>query len=308
MSPRCVSLHRPTDTRRIGSGAGSTALAACGLLVVVSLPAHALTIVPTFDSSITGSAYATTIEGAINDAAKFYTRFSNPISVSVDYKLAPSGAGYLGGSYSSYYFSSYLDYGTSLAQDAAAHHNDVAASAAAHLSSGNTADLIRATSADFRALGFSAAGVLNSSGSSGGTFDGVILLNADYLLGFGGAGSYPPTQTIQHEIDEVLGIGGAGSVLNLMQQSGLTSKPTVDFGNGPQTYIGPMDQYRYASAGTPSLNTSGSATSYFSTDGGTSKLVLFNQNKICGDYGDWGEPDVRRWCSRHSPAPHPTLR
>ena len=306
MSPRCVSLHRTDQTGRIRPGAGRTALAACGLLVVVSLPAHALTIVPTFDSSITGSAYATTIEGAINDAAKFYTRFSNPISVSVDYKLAPRARGILG-AVQFYYFPSYLDYGTSLAQDAAAYHNDVAASAAAHLSSGNTADLIRATSADFRALGFSAAGVLNSSGSSGGTFDGVILLNADYLLGFGGSGSYPPTQTIQHEIDEVLGIGGAGSVLNLMQQSGLTSKPTVDFGNGPQTYIGPMDQYRYASAGTPSLNTSGSATSYFSTDGGTSKLVLFNQNKS-GDYGDWGATGCTPWCSRHSPAPHPTLR
>lgn len=287
MDQTCVSPRRHDRRRRgVGSVAGAL-LGGCGLLVAAGMPAHAVTIVPTFDSSITGSAYASTIESAINQAVGFYRLLSNPISVSIDYELAPANAQYLGASASTFYLSGYANYAASLGQDAAANSNQVAATAYAHLSSGNAADQIRATSANFRALGFNAAGNRDSSGGSGGTFDGVILLNASYLLGFSGTGSYAPTETIQHETDEVLGIGGSGSVLNIMQQYGLTAAPTATINNTSQTYIGPLDLYRYAAPGTPSLTTSGTAAAYFSINGGATNLVPFNQDSR-GDYADWG--------------------
>ena len=114
MDQTCVSPRRHDRRQRgVGSVAGAL-LGGCGLLVAAGMPAHAVTIVPTFDSSITGSAYASTIESAINQAVGFYRLLSNPISVSIDYELAPANAQYLGASASTFYLSGYANYAASL--------------------------------------------------------------------------------------------------------------------------------------------------------------------------------------------------
>ena len=120
---------------------------------VAAAPAGAVTILPTFDSTITSSSHASTIETAINNALTFYANFVNPLTVNIDFQLAPSGATYLGGSQSTYYFDSYSNYTSALLANATGAGNQTELVAYNHLGTGNTADLILATSADFRALG-----------------------------------------------------------------------------------------------------------------------------------------------------------
>lgn len=260
-------------------------------LLLAPAPARALTISTTFDASITDNANATAIETAIDGAIGFYSGFTDPVNVSIDYQLAPSSAGYLGASLSDVNYQSYAAYTGALQADATANANTVEATGYAHLATGNTASQIQTSTADARALGFTAPGTLGANGGfgggsfGGGSFDGVIYLNAADLAGFGGGGPYDPTRVIQHETNEVLGIGGTGSVLNTMQQSNTTTPPN----NGQGTYIGPLNLFRYASPGGASLTTSGSASSYFSIDGGASSIVAFNQDSG-GDYADWGAP------------------
>jgi hypothetical protein len=265
-------------------------------VVAAAVPAHALTILPTFNSSITSSADVGTIETDIDNALKFYSYFNNTETVSIDFQLAPSGATYLGGSQSTFYLASYSAYTSAMLANATAGGNTSLLIPYDHLGTGNTADLILETSADFRALGFSGApGLYSANGAFdvGGSFDGIVYLNGADLLGFGGSGTYNPNRVIQHEVDEVLGIGGSGSVLNIVQQDHLSTPPVYEDAadrsdplNG-DTYIGALDMFRYSSAGHKSLTTSGSAASYFSINGGVTDTAPFNQSSS-GDYGDWG--------------------
>jgi hypothetical protein len=276
-----ATMTRPTASR-FWLRAASGGLVA-GMVFAAPLPARALTINATMDSSITGNAYAGTIESAITSAIGFYSAFTDPVTVNISFQLAPSGASYLGGSEASLYVSPYTTYAAALLGDATANANATELTAHSNLATSNTAQQIIGTAADFRALGIAALGNLNSNGSVGGVFDGIVLLNAAYLTGFGGGGSYSSLSVIQHEVNEVLGIGGQGSVLNVMASNNPTSLPTY---NG-KTYISPMDLYRYSAPGVASLTTDGNASTYFSIDGGTTDIVAFNQNSG-GDYGDWG--------------------
>lgn len=287
--PHCRSVRRacPRAAWLWGAAVG---------LVIAAVPARALTILPTFDPTITDSAHASTIETDIDNALAFYKIFNTTDTVSIDFQLAPSNATYLGASQTTFYFANYSDYTSALQGNAAYTQNATQLEAASHIAAGNKANLILESSADFRALGFSGApGLYSANGAFGvgGTFDGIVYLNGQDLLGFGGAGDYDPNRTIQHEVDEVLGIGGSGSVLNIVQQQHLTTPPKYEDAADPSdplngdTYIGALDMFRYSSAGHPSLTTSGSATSYFSINGGVTDIAPFNQNSS-GDYADWG--------------------
>ena len=242
-----------------------------------------LTITPTFDSTISSSSYAGTIEGDINNALTFYNNtFTNPITVNIYFQTSTSG---LGQSNTVQYTTRYTTWTAAQATNSAAHPNNTdEATAIANLSSGNQPTNIQETSAGLRALGFNTPSLLNSGGTigsgSGFVYDGIITLNRNLLSGWSNSGgSYNPNRVIQHEVDEVLGAGGAGSQLN--NSSNNTSTTT----------IGPMDLFRYSASGTPSYTTSGTATSYFSIDGGKTNIVNFNQNPTqpnnVGDYGDW---------------------
>jgi hypothetical protein len=266
------------------------AAAAMGILALAcAAPSRALTIVPTFDASITNLPNAAAVEAAINQVAQTYRMFSNPAKVSIDFQLGDLG-GPGGASLTTLYVSAYSDYeGLALALDAAAHPwNHVLATAQANLAFGNSADFIVSTSANFRALGYIGTdGLLGSDGFNDGTFDGIVLLDAASvqagLYTFTpsvGPGQFSGLDVLYHEVDEVLGIGGDGSFLNFVANG-------VDF-----DAIGPLDPYRYDYfTGLKSYTTDPNTISYFSVDGGNTRIAPFNQINppgFFGDYGDWG--------------------
>jgi len=250
-------------------------------------PASALTILADFGTSITGASNAAQVEGAINAAiANIEAQFSTPGSISIYFGQAAGS--FLGQSQTTDSFLTYNSYKNYLtAASAAQPSNTVLASAVANLSSGNNANgskLVAVTSADAKlALGLSSTGCFDSTGSfvngCGQTNFGVITLSTTYTLNFGTTavpGLYSAINVMEHEIFEILGGGGQGTMLNAVAANFSPFNAAV----------GTLDFYRYSAPGTPSFTTSGSATSYFSVDGGVTNIIGFNQNSG-GDYADW---------------------
>lgn len=276
--------------------AGSIALLCAPLLLgATAQPAAALTIVPSFDSTISNDPNAAAIESAIQLAIAPYAGFTDAVTVNILYQASHAGtSAYLGESGSAFYHQTYATYTGLLAADAAGYGNTTEQSAVAHLSSGNVAQSVLATAADLRALGCGTCigniGSINLTNNSlvyGGTYDGAIAINLSQPLQFSrngngtiNSGFYDAIGVIQHETGEVLGIGGSGSILNDVGSG--STPPTI----GGQTTIGALDLFRYSAAGTASLTTSSSASSYFSVDGGTTSIAHFNQSSN-GDFGDW---------------------
>ncbi len=277
------------------------ALAAAGCAVVAlgfASPAEAtLRILPTFDSSITGASNASAIEGAISAAANAIGRqFSNAFSVPILFEAVHAGTnGFLAASESTFYSSSYSYYTSLLKQAAAANpSNTILSTAAANLAYGNKGGSygIIATNTVFDALGLSLPGGYNASGNFVGTgaYDGVVLINIDQpfsyaqpLPAYNGSNlTYDATRAMEHEIDEVLGGGGSGSTLNDIAYYGRNS-PYDSF----TYYEGALDLYRYSGLHAPSFSTSSAVSSYFSVDGGKTKIVGFNQYAQ-GDFADFG--------------------
>ena len=249
--------------------------------------ACALTIVPTFDASVTGDPNALTLEADFNTAIAVYqSLYTDNITVSILFRYAttaPNGSALSSGTLarSNYviYSQNYATYINALTNDSKS-AND--ATAVAHLPTAATVPTtptkIDVSSANGRAVGLNTQGTMDAtSGVGTGSFDGIVTVNSSQpfqLTRTGGISGtkYDIEQSIEHEIDEVLGLG---SVL----------PNSTDFtGN---VAVKPEDLFRYSAAGTLSLTTSGSATSYLSIDGGTTNLASFNQNST-GDYGDWG--------------------
>lgn len=262
--------------------AASVMIAAIG---AVSASAGAMTITPNFESSITGSSNAATIESDINNALTFYDQnVLNPITVSIDFGIS-TNASYLGQSNNTIASPTYSSYASDLQSNAIKYNNAIELTAYNNLQYGNDsngAENLSVAVPDMMALGDSSYhGGYDTSGNfvgNSGTVDGVITLNATDLSGFGYNGSFSPGRVIQHEVDEILGIGGSGS--------------TLSSSSTPATTFGPMDLFRYSAPQTPSYTNSSTATSYFSIDGGTINLVNFNQNpgtngQTGGDFGDW---------------------
>jgi hypothetical protein len=281
--------------RRAVSGLLTAALAV--FLFGSDAPARAafgaLTIVPTFDSTITGDPNAVAIENTITSAINYYdTTFTSgtaaPLTVAIYFK---EGGG-LGGSNTVLYKIGYQPFISALTAGSSGDAIDT--TALANLPTGTTNPVtgtttINVKSANGRALGFNTPGVLNSSGGVGGSFDGVITLNTS-LTTPGSPGStlqYSLFAVTEHEIDEVLGLGS---------DVGGTS-----FFADPA----PQDLFRYASTGNRTFTTAGD-NAFFSLDG-ANDLVQFNQNGI-GDYGDWHSSStvrVQDWAG--TPGASPTL-
>jgi hypothetical protein len=271
-----------------------SASANLGLLVVTVLTglavtrdqANALTITPSFDTSITAAPDAGAIESSINSVINTYERLlADPIDVTIFFQRAPLQSDRASQSKASLYAVGYFVYTGQMVVDAVFNDNPVLTTAVTNLASGNKSDLMVATSAGLRALGFDAPGLLGTDGERfHGTLDGVITL--DSATDFQYSRPVPPDSidarwAIAHEINEVLGVGGAGgSILDAAFDLGQVSPPF--FGG----VIGGEDLYRYAAPGIPSLTLDSDATAFFSIDGGKTDLARFNQDNAF-DHADW---------------------
>jgi hypothetical protein len=227
-------------------------------LAAASLPAHALLIDATFDSSYNAAQQAT-----VNSAISYFESIlTDNVSVKINFTALNSG---LGSSSQSGYLPTYNQIYNALDADRTSANDNTAVS---HLSSGSSdpatgATQILITHAQCAALGF-------DCGPAVGGFDGTIGINlglVDWDRSDGIAASlYDMMAVVEHEIDEILGIGGPGSGL----------------GHG---FVGVEDLFRYTSAGARSYTQVGD-DAYFSIDGGATDLARFNQDSR-GDYADW---------------------
>jgi hypothetical protein len=235
-------------------------------------PAYAdsmLTIMPTFDSSITGDPNAASIEAVINNAIGYYqstftTKTASPINVSI---LFSEMSGGLGQSITGDYQVPYSAYITAL--NAASSGNATDTTALAHLPVGpfnpvnGSANMI-VSSANARALGFNTPGFVN------GIYDSNISLNTS-ITDVPSGGPYSLFTVTEHEIDEALGFGSNAGSAN----------------NG--TFFGdpsPEDLFRYDQNGNRSFTPSSGALAFFSLNGST-LLAQFDNQGDGGDYGDW---------------------
>jgi hypothetical protein len=243
-------------------------------------PAHAhagLTIIATFDSSITQDPNAAAIEQGINDDISVLEHdITTPATDTIEFASVSNG---LGASATYYNQEPYSQYRSDLEHQAHLSASDRQAlrSLPATLTNPvNGGADVNMTLPLLRATGEAALG--NASGH----VDSTVLLNTS-IMNLSRSGPQDPTkydlqEVAMHEIVEVLGAGGAGD--------GLLSDQ-----------VGPMDLFRYSASGVRSYTTDPTAEAYFSVNGGVSNRGYFNQQSG-GDYGDWssdlnGEPQVQ---------------
>lgn len=289
-------MHQFFDPVRI-SAIGLSAAA------LVTGPAHALLILPTFDSSLTTQSNAAALESAIDTAvATIDGLYSNPGTVQV---LFDYNGAVLGQSQDGENFVTMSQYVSQLTTDSAAHpSNTVLSTALANISKGNgaTATYVLGTTAFLRVgLGFTGPGVTpcyNAGGTyvggCGQTYDAVITIGG-VSTATGGAGqNSQAVSVVEHEVDEVLGGGGTGTTIG-QSQSALAAELPSPANQQPQFIVGPTDLYRYHSTSstcagvtsTPSYSTSTGEIACYSIDGGTSALVQMNEAGNGSDYGDF---------------------
>lgn len=248
---------------------GISALFLAGILGSTFASAN-LTIVPTFDSSITGNANAALIESTINQAITMYNqRFTDPITVNITFRSVTSG---LGSNNPTTITIPYTTFRAALVADASTATD---ATALAHLPNQSTNPVtggpnVVMSRANARALGLSASV----------SVDDVINLNTG-LCFLGHANPQPGLYDLYavtcHELDEALGtVSGVG-------------------GSTPWS----ADMYRYDSLGNRSYTTSTGVQAFLSVDG-TTDIVEYNQlGRTAGDYGDWihhnPNPQIQDW-------------
>jgi hypothetical protein len=261
-------LHQHSPA--IPGRAPSVALAAAALLIAA--PAQALTINPTFDSSITSRANAATIEAAFDTAAgQLDKAFANPASVNITVSWGSIdgqklGAGDVSGSIDNlsgpYTYAALVG---DLGADSKANPKDASLVGAVDNLAKSDPTKINAFEipyAEAKALGLLPPTLPITDGYVG--FSGSAAFDFNPIGGVT-TGDYDFVGLATHEMEEVLG-----------RTTGLDSSAP--------TFATPFDLYRYSAAGVSDF--SYTTAGYFSTNGGKTNLGDFN-NAGTGDRSDW---------------------
>lgn len=263
--------HFPGNARIVSQTAGCVAAA---LTLLTAAPAGAITIIPTFDSSVTSLADAASVEAAFNTVAHDYAiSFTNPVTVNVTVSWGsvagqPLPTNAVGASVDNLYgYYSYSEVRAALAAASASSPSDTAlatALASMPLTAPPGVSQYAIASAEAKALGLIPGDQASPDGYIGfaGVTSGYDFNPVDGVA----AGTFDFEGVAAHEMAEVLG-----------RISGLY--------NAAPTYRTPFDLYRYRSSGV--LDFTYSHAAYFSINGGVTKLQNFNASTIGGDRGDW---------------------
>ncbi|MDR3458326.1 MAG: NF038122 family metalloprotease [Verrucomicrobiae bacterium] len=235
-------------------------MVACGL----STSAYSLTIIPTFDASITNDPNGALMTNAIYAAIRVeQSNFVDNVTLKIHFTNDPSVS--LGQSLTSgndYDYSTFL---TALKNSATSRNDTNGYGKIANTSTDPLAgnNKIYLTKAAARLLGL-------TSGYGQNGFDSTISLKMS-LMNFtrppGNPAKYDLAQVTEHEMDEVMGC----------------SSDLPDL-----TEISPIDLFRYTTNLARTYITTGD-NAYFSVDG-TNLLARFNMNSG-GDYSDWWSYD-----------------
>ncbi len=252
-----ITLFRKGNSVLIGFSAVLVMVA----FLFSGMRASALIITPIWDSSITNDPDAAIIENTINTAIQFYqARFSDPITVTIEFKGKTNG---LGSETHWYWDISYSNFITALRNDATTTNDFIALESLSSDINPVSGAGIRVETANLRAIG-----ITNKNSGLAGGVDGIIRLNTS-AMNLSRSSINPKKYDLmvvaEHEIDEVLGLGAAAL-------------------NSGDDIATPEDLFRYDTNGNRSFTTNGD-DAYFSIDG-TNLLARFNQTAGL-DYGDW---------------------
>ncbi len=266
-----VSVSKHITVKYVALRCGFAAVAL--LAASMAQPAAALVIKPSFDSSITSLANASTITAAFNTVAQdFASQFTANAQVNVrvswgsvgGYSLPSNAVGASNTSLYGYFtYNQVKSFLTTSAQKSPS--STALAIAAANLPATAPTGVIQyvVPSSEAKTLGLISPTQTSFDGSIG--FAGsTSSYDFDPTNGVA-VGTYDFRAVAAHELDEVLG-----------HISGLYSTAP--------TYRTVFDLFRYKSPGVPSLSYYDAA--YFSIDGGRTRLGSFN-NASTGDRADW---------------------
>jgi hypothetical protein len=219
--------------------------------------AYSLTIIPTFDSSITGATNSAAITNAIYAAIRvMQSNIADNVTVNVtfvsDESVGLGQSSTFGGDYN------YSDFLSALKSHATSARDTNALS---QLPNSPTDPVIGGTQIHLTTAQARLLGLDTYSGSDSTVSCKMSLMN--FTRPPTNPAKYDLQQVLEHELDEVLGISSALPV---------TSE------------IYPADLFRYTTNLVRTFTTSGD-NAYFSTDG-TNLIARYNMD-AGGDYGDW---------------------
>ena len=238
-------------------------------------------------ASITGNANSAALQATINRAiSTIETLYSDPVTVQIRYRYStvnPDGSALSGNARSQYGISLFPwdTYLNALRADKKSSNDNLATTGLPSPPPGFTGIVI--STANGRALGFNTPPntFANGTNGTGGPYDGIITLVSNNPFQFTrptSANNYDAQRSLEHEMDEVMGLGTFHDCTYCQNNNALR----------------PQDLFSWSAAGSRSNLTTG--LRYFSINGGTTRIVDFNQLSN-GDRGDWVSPSC--------PQPHP---